>query len=175
MHPTDSRRPGPPLGLESGPVPDGGRVHYDDGGVCVSGRWFTAAGRRYAVSELRAARTARGPYPPLATATATAAAVVLFAIAVGWQYLYRDPVAWVGIVTVAVAAVGLPLLALRLLPRPYELWAEYFGATHLLHATSSPTVHREVCRALLRSMRERAALDGDASGEFSGDIFDERD
>jgi Family of unknown function (DUF6232) len=153
----------------TGPVPERGdryrpfaRIYYEHGDVQVTGGWFVTAGGRYAVPELRRLRGGRGAWPPVVRVTGAVAGLVLFAVVVGFPF-YRDaPAAWLGVAVVALVPIGLAGAASRLYRRPYELWAEYRGATVIVFATVDEKEYGHVTRALIRAREARQrALEAD--------------
>ncbi len=144
-------RPGLPEGRQNRSCPGSGRVYYDHDGVQVSTAWLVVPDRRYAVAELRNLRTTRGPHHPYVTSTVVVAGAFLFMVSVSLPFIYRDPVGWLGVGALALVPVGMALAALRLRPRPYELWAEYRGETVPLLWSLDETTYGQVTRALVRA------------------------
>ncbi|HWG97915.1 MAG TPA: DUF6232 family protein [Pilimelia sp.] len=138
---------------------------YKQPGIIVTDRWFVVAGYRYPVTELTNLRMGRGSRHPLAVRASVVSTIVLLGIgsALG---LTGDPTdlpagSYLAIFSAALAPFLLVSVGERLRPRPYELWADYFGITVRLFLSDSEQQFGQVARALLRA-KEIARLGGAA-------------
>jgi hypothetical protein len=121
----------------------------------VTGEWFVAGGYHYPVAELHNLRTARGRRHPYTARAMVVTAVGFLGLAAAMG-LAGSPADVSGgtYLAMAVAFVAPFLLAAigeRLWPRPWELWADYFGITVRLLVTDSEHQYGQVTRALLRA------------------------
>jgi hypothetical protein len=138
---------------------------YKKPGIIVTDEWFVVGGYRYPVAELSNLRTGRGGRHPLTVRAMVVAFVVLLGLAATLG-LTGDPTQLPGGTYLAMAAALIVPFMLaaagdRLRPRPYELWADYYGITVRLFYSDNEQQYGQVTRALLRA-KEIAALGGAA-------------
>jgi hypothetical protein len=124
-------------------------LYYEHDGVRVTSADLEVEGRHYAIGHLRHLRTGRGRRDLSAVHAALASIGIAAALLLAARYL--DMASWVG--AGAVLAVLLVVLAGMLLhrPRPYQLWAEYHGATVRLLSCPQAQRYHQICRAVLRA------------------------
>src|SRR5262249_31749467 len=128
------------------------RTYYRSTEVSVTDQWFATPDRTYTVAHLDNLRMARGAFDPVVAGTSLAAVIVM--VAAGVSMFELQPIAWPGMVAVAMAPVSVAALTWRLRPRPFELWAEYRGEMVRLFSSTEEKTFGHVCRALIRA-RER--------------------
>jgi Family of unknown function (DUF6232) len=128
------------------------RIFYRSTEVAVTDQWFITPDRTFTVAHLYDLRMARGRFDPVVVGTSLAAVVVL--VAVGASLFEMDPVAWPGMIAVAMIPVSVAAVTWRVRPRPFELWAEYRGEVVQLFRSPAEKTFGHVCRALIRA-RER--------------------
>jgi hypothetical protein len=146
------------------PVPRSNRTYYQHGGVRVTDHWLTVADRRYAIADLTALRTVRGPRDPFVVGATVVAAMAVIVGVVGWRYS-ETPVVWAGILVGSIVPAGLAALTGRVRHRHYELWAQYRGADVRLLVTPDERVYGAITRALIRA-REAAGPPDDLIGHY---------
>jgi uncharacterized protein DUF6232 len=158
-----------PLGERTAPTSETSRrlpgPLYDRPGILVTDEWFVVAGYRYSVMELSNLRTGRGPRHPLTVRAMVVAVVVLLGLAAVLG-LTADPTnlppgTYVAIAAALIAPFVLAAFGERLRPRPYELWADYYGITVRIFFSDSEQQYGQVTRALIRA-KEIARLGGAA-------------
>ena len=135
-----------------------GRTYYQRAGVCVTGRYLIAAGRRYHVGDLHGLWTTRSPRDPIAVGATIVAAVLTLAVVIGWPNNGRVS-GWATVVAVLVVAIGAAVAISKVRCRHYELWTKYRGADVRLLDLTSGEVFWQICRALIRA---RAAYEATA-------------
>ena len=138
---------------------------YAKPGIVVTDQWFVVAGYRYPVSELSNLRIGRGTRHPLTVRAMVVAVVVLLGVGAALG-LTGDPTDLPGATYLALAAAlvapfVLAVVGDRLRPRPYELWADYYGITVRLFYSDNEQQFGQVTRALIRA-KEIASLGGAA-------------
>ena len=137
-------------GRQDRSTPHNRRTYYDRGGVSVTERWLTVAGRRYRVDELANLRTARGPRDPFVIGTSGAAGVATLAVIVAAPSL-RSATHWaVALMLVAVPMV-VAIVAWKQRIRRFDLWTDYQGQPVQLLSTFDALQYGQICRALLRA------------------------
>jgi uncharacterized protein DUF6232 len=133
------------------PENNGNRTLYDDGKVCVVGRWLIVDGLRYEIREMRHLRTVAGPRSPLRVNAGIAVGVVLVIIAMTARYL--DTRGWIGAGMVLSVPLGFWGFAAANGPRSSELWCEYRGYTVQALWVKGTDHYRynQICRAITRA------------------------
>lgn len=126
------------------------RTFYREGGVCVTDRWLTIAGRRFAVADLQNLRTIREPATPLGAAS-TAMVCILAVAAATFVAFSGEPALMVGGPVVAALPIGFAFVSWRLRRRFFALYAEYSGQTVQVLGASDERRYNQICRALLRA------------------------
>jgi hypothetical protein len=135
---------------QAGPQPPEGRIFYRDSAVCVTERWLTIPGRRYAIGELRNLRMVREPAPPIAAASTVMACVVGLAAAT-FVVLSGDPALMMGGPVLAVVPAGVALVSWRMRRRFFALYADYRGRVVQVHGDVDERRFNQVGRALIRA------------------------
>jgi hypothetical protein len=130
-------------------------TYYNHGGVTVTNRWLTVNGQRHDVSRLDALRTVRGAYPPVVATISWVAVVAVFTVMVSFPFIYREPALWLGVMVVSIVPVAAAIVARRLQPRSYELWARYHGLQVRLLWIPDERTYDDVCRALIWAREAR--------------------
>jgi hypothetical protein len=132
------------------PGPAEHRTFYREGGVSVTDRWLTIAGRRFVVAELRNLRTVREPTKPIGAAS-TAVACILAVAAATFVAFSGEPALMLGGPVFAALPIGFALVSWRLRPRFFKLYAEYGSRTVEVLGASDERRYNQICRALLRA------------------------
>jgi hypothetical protein len=125
-------------------------------GVLVTGTWFYAHGRRFAIGDLAGACWCSGSMQATRWAAlkfiVVETALVITGLAVGSVASGQSWLAVaIGGVNLLVAGIAAWLSAWHW-PTPLELWADHREAPTLLYTSSDHTEFHKVCRALMRAM-----------------------
>jgi Family of unknown function (DUF6232) len=132
------------------------RTFYRSSEVAVTDQWFATPDRTFTIAYLSDVRVARGSFDPVVVGTSLAAVVVL--VVAGASLFKLPPLAWPGMIMVAMVPVGVAAVTARFRPRRYELWARYRGEIVQLFCSTEEKTFGHVCRALIRA-RERGVAD----------------